>query len=531
MIKLSSLDDDFGETVADDVDVVPLSQRQATTLMVSVFIIAICGLVYELIVGTLSSYLWGNSVTHFSITIGLFMSAMGVGSWASRWLKGDVLTWFIRVEIAIGVVGGCSAFLLYAVFATTEWYYVVMALIILWVGGCVGLEIPLLTELAGGTQSLRDTLSNVLAFDYLGALLGAILFPIFLLPYLGLLQTAFVIGLLNMGVAVGIIAMFWRRLRRQGPRLLGMAAVAMILLLSGAVYANSLSSFFEKQLYDDEIIYTAQTPYQRIVMTRWRNDVRLFLDGNLQFSLLDEYRYHESLVHPAMLLTASRERVLVLGGGDGLVVRELLQYEDVAEIVLVDIDPAITGLAQDHPTLRLANGNALADARVQIVHADAYNYLEENEAQFGVIIIDLPDPNNESLGKLYSQTFYKLLQRNLGVGGVAVTQATSPYFAREAYWSIVTTAEAAAWHTTPYHVYVPSFGDWGFSLLTATPLPDTNLAAALDSQELSLKYLNNDAWLQAQTFDRDISRVSVAVNRLDTQILLRYYEDGWQQWR
>jgi spermidine synthase len=501
-----------------------LTQRHSTSLLVTVFIIAVCGLVYELIVGTLSSYLFGNSVTHFSITIGLFLSAMGLGSFASRRITDSLLGWFILVEIAVGLVGGFAAALLYAVFATTDLYHVAMTLLILLIGSLIGMEIPLLTRLLGGWGAIKDTLANVLAFDYLGALLASILFPIVLLPELGLLKTSFATGLLNMAVVALNIWLFRQRLL-HGRSLSILAAGITLLLLAGAVWSEQLTSFFEQQLYKDEIIYARQTPYQRIILTRWGEDVRLFLDGNLQFSSQDEYRYHEPLVHPAMSLTRSREAVLVLGGGDGLVVREVFKYDDVRRLVLVDIDPTMTDLARTHPALLDINQDSLSDPRLELINEDAYNYLAETAEQFGVIIIDLPDPNNESLGKLYSREFYRLARRHLAKGGIMVSQATSPYFARETFWSIVHTAADVGLKTWPYHVYVPSFGDWGFFLAA-----EHELDLGGFSPIVPMRYLNAKLLATSLVFDSDISEIETEVNTLDNQIILTYYEKGWRRW-
>jgi spermidine synthase len=501
-----------------------LTTRHSTSLLVTVFIIAICGIIYELIVGTLSSYLFGNSVTHFSITIGLFLSAMGIGAFASRRITHSLLGWFVFIEIAVGLVGGFAAALLYTVFATTDLYHVAMVLLILLIGSFIGMEIPLLTRLLGGWGAIKDTLANVLAFDYLGALLASILFPLVLLPELGLLKTSFATGLLNMTVVALNIWMFREWLPRWRP-LSAIAAGVSLLLLAGGAWSVQLTSFFEDQLYKDEIIYTRQTPYQRIVITRWGNDVRLYLDGNLQFSSWDEYRYHEPLVHPAMSLTRSRESVLVLGGGDGLVAREVFKYDDVQRLVLVDIDPAMTDLARLHPSLLAINQDSLSDPRLELVNQDAFNYLAETDELFGVIIIDLPDPNNESLGKLYSREFYTLVKRHLAEGGVAATQATSPYFARETFWSIVHTAADVDLKTWPYHVYVPSFGDWGFVLVARHELDLTRF-----SSSVPMRYLNAEVLATSLVFDSDISEIETEINTLDNQIILTYYEQGWRRW-
>lgn len=513
------------ESSLDHLTQTQVTPFQTRILLISVLVIAVCGLVYELIVGTMTSYLFGDSVTHFSIVIGLFLSAMGLGSYLSRWINHSELTAFILVELTIGLVGGTSAALLYTTFALSNYYYLAMVALILIVGACIGLEIPLLTRLVGNWQSLKDTLANVLAFDYVGALLGSILFPLILLPQLGLLQTSFAMGLLNVLVVVMMLWVFRRDLRY--PWTLGLlTGVSSLILLGGLAWANDLTTYFERRLYRDEIIYTEQTPYQRIILTRWRDDVRLFLNGNLQFSSQDEYRYHEALIHPAMTLSRSRENVLILGGGDGLVVREVLKYEDVQRVVLVDIDPAMTKLAREHPAILAINQNSLADERVEVVHQDAYKYLEENSDLFGVIIADLPDPNNESLSKLYSYEFFTLAQRHLAVGGVWVSQATSPYFVREAFWSIVNTASTVWPHVEPYRFYVPTFGDWGFFLASNHRLPLADFAP-----QVPTRILTADLFQTSFIFDSDTAYVETEVNTLNNQNLLSAYERGWRQWR
>lgn len=503
----------------------PLTPRQSAGLLISVAIVAACSLVYELLIGALSSYLFGSSVTHFSITVGLFMCAMGLGSFASRWITKATFHWFVLIEIAVGLVGGASAAILYGAFALSNLYYVAMSLLILLTGGLVGMEIPLLTRLINAPNELRNTLANVLAVDYLGALVGSLLFPIVLLPELGLLRTAFITGLLNLSVAGVCLAMFRAHLP-QWRWLTALTVFAAGGLLAGFVWANSLTSLFEEQLYDDPIIYSQQTPYQRIILTRWGDDVRLFLDGNLQFSSKDEYRYHELLVHPAMSVSRNREAVLILGGGDGLAAREVLKYADVQQIVLVDIDPAMTQLSASHPTIARLNAGALVDPRVTVLPQDAYKYLEETAELFGVIIVDLPDPNNESLGKLYSREFYTLIRRHLARGGALVVQSTSPYFAREAYWCIIHTVASVGLTVQPYHGYVPSFGDWGFVLASDADLSTDPLTISVPT-----RYLTPEIFTTNLTFDADIAEVPTVINTLDSQALLGYYEKAVRQWR
>lgn len=504
-----------------------ITPRERATLLVSVLVISICSITYELIIGTLSSYLLGNSVTQFSLTIGLFLFAMGIGSLISRQIRGNELRWFILVELLVGLFGGFSAAILYAVFATSEvYYYTVMITLILLVGVCIGLEIPLLTRIVAHRSDLSKALADILSVDYLGALLASLAFPLVLLPSLGVTETAFLTGAFNIAVAALNLHLFRKRLGRRQVRLLwGGMATAGILTLGGVVGSASLGSFLEQQLYVDRIIYREQTPYQRIIFTKQGDDLRMFLDGQLQFSSRDEYRYHELLVHPVMSVSRSRESIAVLGGGDGMAVRELLKYDDVKHIVLVDLDPAVTALAEAYPLLTDLNRNALDDPRVEVINQDAYKFIEDSSALFNVIIIDLPDPNNESLSKLYSETFYRLLRKRLTPDGAFVTQATSPYFAREAFWSIAHTIEAADFAILPLHTNIPSFGDWGFVIGTPHRTPEVSVPDSLD-----LRYLTPDVLTAALIFDPDIAEVPAEVNTLDNPILMRYYDRGWRQW-
>ncbi|MEM8598913.1 MAG: polyamine aminopropyltransferase [Bacteroidota bacterium] len=505
----------------------PLSRREASALLASVFVVAVCGLTYELIVGTLSTYLFGSSVLHFSVTIGLFMTAMGIGSALSRFVTRRLLRAFVWVELAVGVLGGASALLLYAAYALTPVYHVAMVGLILVIGALIGLEVPLVTRLLGGRTALKDALAGVLSFDYLGALAASLLFPLVLLPTLGLVRTACATGLLNLAVVAGVLAVFRPRLR-SWRRLASVTGVAALALTVGFVVATPLTGALEQRLYDAPVIHTAQSAAQRIVLTRHGDDLRLYLNGHLQFSARDEYRYHELLVHPAMAASRSRAEVLVLGGGDGLALREVLKHPDVERVVLVDLDPAVTNLARTHPALSTLNGGAFDDPRVEVVHADALGYVRETTARFGVVLIDLPDPSSEDLAKLYSTTFYRWVADRLAVGGMLAAQATSPYFAREAFWTVAATLDEAGLRTVPYHAYVPSFGDWGFVLASPRPLD----AAVLDAPvpDVPLRFLDAEVWDAARTFGADIDRIEVRPSTLDRPHVLDAYRANWQRW-
>lgn len=505
-----------------------VSRRERATLLISVLIISICALAYELIVATLSSYLLGDSVTQFSFTIGFFLFAMGLGALLSRRITSGELRWFIIVEIMIGLFGGTSALILNAVFSTADLYYTgVMLLISTIIGMCVGLEIPLLTRIVAHRDQLSRALSDILSIDYIGSLLASLAFPTILLPILGVNQTAFLMGLLNICVAGILLYTFGYRLQKKWKQWLWVvwSIVAGIMIL-GSIFSTNIVRFFEQQLYSAVIIYEEQTPLQRIIMTRGASDdLRLFINGNIQFSSRDEYRYHEVLVHTVVSAARTRDRVLVLGGGDGLVARELLKYDDIQEIIVVDLDPAITYLAKTHPLLIDANEDAMNDERVTIVNQDAFKYLEDSDDLYPVIIADLPDPNNETLSKLYSSAFYTLVKQHLTRDGAFITQATSPYFVRQAYWTIVETIESVDFNVLPIRTHVPSFGEWGFVLATQVQEPRIQLPQGID-----LQYLTADVLASVTRFDPDTDRVPAQVNTLNTPILPRIYEAGWRQW-
>lgn len=522
----------------------PASPKSNTALLLSsVFIIAICGLLYELLISTLSSYFQGSSVLHFSLVIGLFLSFMGVGSYLSRFLNRHLLDWFIAIELLLGLVGGSSTLLLYAAFSLTPYYYGLTFVLIGTLGILIGIEVPVLTRIVRTYESLRDAMAKVLTFDYLGALIASLLFPLLLLPWLGTMRTAFVIGMLNIGVALLNNWVFRKQLVYHRQFTL-VALSLLLLMLLGLGYSFRLISFFEQYLYQDEILLTRQSSYQRIVMTKWKDDMRLFIDGNLQFSSRDEYRYHEALVHLPMALAPRTQRVLVLGGGDGLAAREILKHPGVQQVDLVDLDPAITELGQYHPAFTQLNQHALKDTRVHIHNQDAFKFVEASTESYDVIIADLPDPNHESLGKLYTVSFYRLLQKRLTAAGLFVTQSTSPYFAPQAFWCIHQSMEQAFGAVTPYTVQVPSFGQWGFNLAINLPPRGPQAAPATDdllqrlNQQLfgehatfSLSFLTPEILPALFRFDGDTREVPVQVNRLDDQVLVRYYETSWRAWR
>ena len=495
-------------------------------LILSVFVVASCGLAYELIAGALSSYLLGDSILQFSTIIGCYLFAMGVGAHLSRYVQDDdVLARFVDIELAVGLIGGLSAALLFLSFSwMAAPFRTLLYVLVFMIGALVGMEVPLVMRALNARQTEFSALvSRVLTFDYLGALAVSLLFPLVLAPHLGLARTGFLFGMLNVGVAFWTIHTFRAELKNVTGRLLRACSV-MCVLAFGFAISDKLVYWGEHGLFGDEIVFSTSTPYQRLVITRWKDDLRLHINGNLQCSSRDEYRYHEALVHPALETLPWARSVVVLGGGDGLALREILRYPNIKNVTLVDLDPAMTQAFTNREELVRLNHGSLRDPRVRVINADAAIWLQNNEDMFDAAIIDFPDPSSFALGKLYSVPFYAMVKKHIAAHGLIVVQSTSPFFAPHAYWSIDATLREVGLRTYPYHVYVPSFGEWGFVLAS----PQQEYVPPVQYR-LPLRYLNADTTREMFTFPPDMQRVEVEPNRLNNQSLVRYFEQDWHQ--
>ncbi|HKK84143.1 MAG TPA: polyamine aminopropyltransferase [Roseovarius sp.] len=507
----------------------PVARRRELWLLAATFLVAVAGLIYELVAATLSSYLLGDSVRQFSLVIGLFLSSMGLGAWLSRYVD-EALSGFVWAQIGLGIVGGFMAPVLFFSYAFLGHVGLLLYSMLGLVGILAGMEIPLIARVLEGEGAYRFRFENVLTADYLGALIASVAFPIIVVPFLGLMSASLVFGCLNLGVAGLTLWLFRDRIVR------GVWIVwAVSMLASFGALANSerLVNVVDANLYEDDIILNEATPYQQITVTRFRDRVRLFLDRSIQFDTLDEHRYHEALVHPALSLAPRKTKVLILGGGDGMAAREVLRHRSVETVTLVDLDPRVTELFRDHPKLSPLNDHALQDPRVEIINMDAWKFVDGGTEVYDVIIADLPDPRSIHLSKLYTRAFYTLMTQRLSAQGIFVTQAGSPLFARDAFWSVVATLEAAnapgavdqgLW-TLPYHVHIPSFGDWGFVLAAPEALRQNPLQLPQ-----GLKFLTRDTWQASHVFGRDVLRTDVEINTLQSHALVGYYNAGWDHW-
>ena len=523
-----------------------MNKEQSTLLLISLLILSACAILYELLISTVSTYLLGSSVLHFSITIGLFLSFLGVGAWLSKYLNEPLLSKFILIELLLGLFGGFSALILYLGNAYFNTYYGLLFSTTALIGTLAGMEIPLLTRMLEKTDSLRSLIAHVLTFDYLGALIASLLFPLLFLPLFGTMRTAFIVGLINWSIAIFNLLFFKNELKKAFT-LKVLSVLTGIALAVGFFTSFELMGFADALAYQDNIILTKQTPYQRLVLTQWNDDTRLFLNGNLQFSSVDEYRYHEALVFIPLAIAQKRQmNILILGGGDGLALRDVWKMDAfftknnpdhaIDSVDLVDLDKDMVDLARTNPLFTKLNASALDHPKVRCHYTDAFVFVKKNTKRYDVIIIDLPDPTDPALGKLYSREFYTMLRQSIAADGLIITQSTSPFFAREPFWCIHHTLEAVFPSVIPYHVQVPSFGDWGFNVAFANASSQHTLEAinlrlteAISSPFIETRFLTKKNINACFGFDKDTDEIPTPVNTLENMSLVQLYERSYRK--
>ena len=497
-------------------------------LMLTTLIISGCSIIYEVLISSVSSYLVGDSIKQFSITIGIYMCAMGVGSYISKFIRKSMFDWFVFVEIGVGFIGGISSIILFLSNIYLESYALIMYLQIIIIGTLVGLEIPLLTRIIeSNTKNLRVTLSSIFSFDYIGGLIGSIAFPLLLLPNLGYFTTAFITGALNIVVSI-IIIFSYKDYINNIKIFKAISFITLGIMIFGSIFSENIAYSIENNLYRDKIILSTQTQYQKIVVTKHKDDLRLFINGNIQFSSMDEYRYHEALVHIPMSVVEKKEKILILGGGDGLAAREILKYKDVEKITLVDLDNEMVELCKTNNDIVKLNEGSLSNSKVNIINNDAYKFLENNKEIYDVILVDLPDPNDDSLNKLYTNIFYRLCANSLSEDGVMAIQSTSPYYAKNAFWCINKTLESEGLNVVPYHVQVPSFGDWGFQLASKKEINKENINLKVETKFLNKENIEG-LFLFAE--DEIVDKDSIITNTLSRPQLITYYLEAEKNWR
>lgn len=498
---------------------VKLKRRQF--LLITTCIVGACSIIYELLISTVSSYFLGDSIQQFSLIIGVYLATMGLGSYLSRFVNKNPLFTFVKVEMILGVIGGFSVPLCYLYFNYADqtgyqWF------VLFWVsliGTLTGMEIPLLTQVLGDNQ--KEDLSDVLTLDYAGALVATLLFPFVLLPFLGVYRSSILFGAINVLVGLVSFILLVKKDNKRKAAVFNILGVGLIGLMAIAFStANKTIDRWNSSIYKQPVILQKDSPYQELTLTKTKSEFRLYLNGAIQFSSLDEYRYHEGLVHVGAQQLEKLESVLILGGGEGLAAREVLKYLSVQTIDIIDLDPLVTKIATENPLFLQQNQRALLDPRVAVYNADAFAWLKNAKKKYDLIIVDLPDPSSDVLSRLYSQSFYMLCSNRLNQGGLLITQATSPTLATSAFWCVDKTILEIFPHSYPFHVDVPSFGDWGFVIGSRQPI-DFSLRYSVDMKLIDEEFLDHCFY-----FPKDLRKVrdDIEPNRLDQPTILQYYK-------
>jgi spermidine synthase len=506
--------------------------KNSTILKAAIFATGFSGIVAEYILSTLATYLLGDSIFQWIMIVSLMLFSMGLGSRISKVFDKNLLRNFLYIEFTLSVLVAFSPLFVFTISAWTQAFGLLIYILAISIGILIGMEIPLVIRINNEYEGLKYNISNILENDYYGSLLGGIFFAFIGLPLLGLTYTPFLLGLVNFLVAMALIAILWNTFDKSDRiNLFSRGVIIFILLIIGFFVAQPIMLYGEQKKYADKIVYTHQSKYQRIVITKWKKDYWLYLNGNQQLCTRDEIMYHEPLVHPAMKLHSYPEKILILGGGDGCAAREVLKYHTVEKITLVDLDPKVTELGKSHPILTGLNDNSLTNKKVEIINQDAFKFVQNTTNFFDVILIDLPDPRSVELGRLYSLEFYRICHKLLRDEGILVTQAGSPYFATKAFLCINETLKASGFSTQPIHNQVVTMGEWGW-VLAQKKSPYGDLKSALQSLQfnnIETEWMNNESMQLITSFGKNTylwKQDTIKVNRIHNPVLYKYYIKG-----
>ena len=542
-------------------------------LIGGMLILAGCGLIYQYLLAHYAGRILGAVESTIYAMIGIMIVAMGIGAFLARWIKCP-FTGFAWLEVGIGLLGACSILLMAGMIAFTytlpEWlqqiyglhpsvttdggfitllqnlafYTPFVAGFIL--GTMIGMEIPLIARIREHIHGkhLANNIGTIYGADYIGAGIGAAIWVGICLNT-PIMVAAVGTAAVNLLIGLGFLWRYQSEIARP-VRLwvahAGLAVVLVILAFNGSGWVLQMNY----TLFKDTPIYSKVTPYQHITLTRRHvgqglpSLLSLYINGRLQFSSSDENIYHSYLTYPALLASARHDHVLVIGGGDGMAVRDILRWNP-KQVTLIDLDEAMISLFKgDDPGLPAdikqalldLNQNAFNDPRVNIIVGDAFIEVERlvtERRYFDTIIIDLPDPSHPDLNKLYSDFFYSRLKELLSGDGAIAVQSTSPYHAKKAFLSIGKTLESAGFKTEQYHANVPTFGEWGWTI----GVPRGQSALHRIQQAAGMPVPNG--WLSRPLIEAAFvfpphffqHRQEIKINHLGSHQLYQYHYDAW----
>lgn len=502
-------------------------KQKSFALKVALFATGISGIVAEYILSTLASYFIGNAILQFTLIVSIMLFAMGLGSRYSKNFTKNVIVYFIITELVLSILVSFSALISYTIYGLTDISWLVIYILSICIGLLIGLEIPFATRINDDFEELRLNISSILEKDYFGSLIGGLFFAFVGLPYLGLTYTPFILGLLNLVVSFYLFKVLKEYVSDSSRKKLQIAYIVVsIVILLGFYFAAPIVRFGEQVKYKDKIVYSEQTKYQKIVVTKWQQWHSLYINGNQQLSSFDEFMYHEPMVHIPMQLTKSHQNILVLGGGDGCLAREVFKYKDVGKITLVDLDQNMINLGKEYPVFKELNEGAMNNPKLTTVTEDAFNFLEDTKERYDLIFVDLPDPNNVDLNKLYTREFYRLCALKLNDDGLFITQAGSPYYATKAFYCIDKTLKSSGFKTMPMHNQVLTLGEWGWVMAKKETITNKQVEA-IELTNLNLKWLNKNAIPQLIAFGKPLADTTgIKVNTIFEPKLYTYYKQG-----
>jgi len=541
---------------------------QSYFIIFMVGLIASCGLIYEYLISHYSGIVIGVVDKAIYGIIGIMLVAMGVGAaFAGRCIK-DNYTSFVVLESVISITGSTAGLFLGASYAISYWIpeslYISMGLennifanlsgilsktvsllpyiAAFIMGFLIGMEIPILTsareEFINSTKS--ENFSIMYGSDYAGAGIGAAVWVLWMLS-LDVNTSSVIVSATNIFAGIIFLIVFWKKIQyKKSIILLKSFSILTVTLVS--IFGTSIHRDFEDMLYKDNVIYSFNTHYQHITITemdnKGNNVYSLFINNKLQFSSSDERLYHELLVQPVMNMNKKHEKVLLIGGGDGLALREIFKWNDVKSVTMLDLDdklinffskPVYKGDKQINKKFIELNNNSFADKRLHLMLGDAYNNIDKIKDKFDVVIVDLPDPGNPNLNKLYSTSFYKKINRVMDIHGAMVIQSTSPYHAKNTFLSIRKTVESSKFpYVNQYHHNIPSFGEWGWTIATKDGIdPLYSVRHTFKNTD----WLNKGVFKASFEFGKGFLSYynSIKENHLDGYVIYDYYKNDWNK--
>ena len=547
-----------------------------TLLILIMATLACCGLIYEYLLSHYSARILGSVETVIYAIIGIMIVSMGLGAFAAKHVK-DAFKGFVFLELIVAFIG-CSATLFIAsvigfsqtlpqivadtyqipvdvlplggVFEKITWISTQLPYFFAFIlGFLIGMEIPLIARIREAVygQHLAHNAGTIYGADYIGAGIGAAIWVLFML-HLEISQAAALTATLNLIAGFVFLLRFRKRIKHTKILLIGHSCLTVLIILIFQ-FGGSWQKQMQDMLYLDKVVYQTQTPYQNLVFTRRHLGggiepiYNFYINGRLQFSSLDEQIYHEFLVHPAMQASNHHEKVLIIGGGDGLAAREVLKWNP-KNVTLVDLDPNLVALFK-HPEkflpdflddkIQSLTHHSFNDPRVHVIHDDAFiaiDRLLQQKKLFDTVIVDLPDPSHPDLNKLYSVNFYYRLANLLSMDGAFVIQSTSPFHAKKAFISIGKTLEAAGLkNVEQYHQNVPSFGEWGWTIGTKAGKGVSQRLKNDNKIDVKTRWLTPELLQASFVFNKAFyaNKDAIKVNYLGTNQLYQYHQKAWER--